>query len=258
MRLPRWITVASISPFLPYTLAHGFSLSMLQPISGFSNACTQAYNTPLTDCTLSDFYEGNTCSSGCVNFLKDLTARLNDECEGITALPNTLIGMFFERTALQELCTGTQDTTDPADDEGSKDSATVESTSATSSRSSSRTTSTIVETATRTATSTTSTPISSTTTTIQTPVVPSNTANAGQVPGGGPPTATAGGSSTSGPSDTQGDAASADPNNSSGGGGNNDGTGGTVLEAATATGNVKSIHGLLSFSACLALVMWNL
>ncbi|KAL8644870.1 MAG: hypothetical protein Q9226_007555 [Calogaya cf. arnoldii] len=231
---------------------------MLQPISGFSDACTQAYNTPLTDCTLSDFYEENTCSSDCVNFLKDLMARLNDECEGITALPNTLIGMFFKRTAIQELCTGTQGTTDPADGEGAKDSATVASTSATSSRSSSSTTSTVVETATMTATSTTSTPLLSTTSSIRSSVFPSNTANAGQESNDGSSIATAGGSSATSPSDTAGDPTTGGPNSSNGGGGNNDGTGGTVLEAATATGNVKSIHGLLSFSACLALVMWNL
>ncbi|KAL8751299.1 MAG: hypothetical protein Q9199_006512 [Rusavskia elegans] len=256
MRLPRWIIVASTFLFIPYTLAH-FSLSKLQPISGFSDACTKVYDTPLTDCALSDFYQGNTCSSGCVTFLGDLTARLNEECKGITALPNTLIGMFFNGTAIQQLCGGTQGTTDSAGGADSVESATVESTSATSSRSSTSTTSTVVETATMTATSTTSTALPSTASSTLTSVVPSSTANAGQDSGDGSSTATAGGSSTIGPSDAQGSSTSTDPNGGSGGGGNNDGTGGTVLEAAS-TGNVKSIHGLFSCSACLALIMWIL
>ncbi|KAI4109330.1 MAG: hypothetical protein LQ339_001830 [Xanthoria mediterranea] len=253
MRLPKWITVASISLFTRYTLAH-ISLTELQPISGFSDACTQVYDTPLTDCALSDFYQGNICSSGCIAFLQDLTARLNEECEGVTAYPNTLIGMFFERTAIQRLCGGTQGATDSVVIAGPVESTTVESTSATSSRFSSSTTSTVVETATMTATSTTSTAVPSTASSTLTSVVPSSTANAGQGSDVGSLTAA---SSTTGPSDTQRSPTGTDANRGSGGGGNNDGTGGTVLEAAS-TGNVKSIQCLLSCIACLTLVMWTL
>ncbi|CAL8574039.1 hypothetical protein XPA_000013 [Xanthoria parietina] len=256
MRLPQWIIVASISLFTPYTLAH-ISLTELQPISGFSDACTQVYETPLTDCALSDFYQGNICSSGCIAFLQDLTARLNEECEGVTAYPNTLIGMFFERTAIQRLCGGTQGATASAVSAGPVESTTVESTSATSSRFSSSTTSTVVETATMTASSTTSTADPSIASSTLTSVVASSTANAGQGSDVGSLTAATGGTSTTGPSDAQRSSTSTDSNRGSGGGGNNDGTGGTVLEAAS-TGNVKSIQCLLSCIACLTLVMWTL
>ncbi|KAI4218284.1 MAG: hypothetical protein L6R36_009033 [Xanthoria steineri] len=253
MRLPQWIIVASISLFTPYTLAH-ISLTELQPISGFSDACTQVYETPLSDCALSDFYQGNICSSGCIAFLQDLTARLNEECEGVTAYPNTLIGMFFERTAIQRLCGGTQGATDSVVSAGPVKSTTVESTSATSSRSSSSTTSTVVETATMTATSATSTAVPSIASSTLTSVVPSSTANAGQ---GSDVASLNAASSTTGPSDAQRSPTPAGANRDSGGGGNNDGTGGTVLEAAS-TGNVKSIQCLLSCIACLTLVMWTL
>ncbi|KAL8828647.1 MAG: hypothetical protein Q9170_006513 [Blastenia crenularia] len=33
-----------------------------------------------------------------------MTSLLNDECRGITAYPNTLIGMFFQKTAVKRLC----------------------------------------------------------------------------------------------------------------------------------------------------------
>ncbi|CAO1599613.1 hypothetical protein XANCAGTX0491_003330 [Xanthoria calcicola] len=253
MRLPQWIIVASISLFTPYTAAH-ISLTELQPISGFSDACTQVYETPLTDCALSDFYQGNICSSGCIAFLQDLTARLNEECEGVTAYPNTLIGMFFERTAIQRLCGGTQAATDTVVSAGPVESTTVESTSATSSRFSSSTTSTVFETATMTATSTTSTAVPSVAPSTLTSVVPSSTANAGQGSDVGSLSAA---SSTTGPSDAQRSPTSTGANRGSGGGGNNDGTGGTVLEAAS-TGNVKSIQCLLSCIACLTLVLWTL
>ncbi len=110
MRITQWMVIASTSFFSHRTLAH-LSLAELQPISGFSDACTQAYETPLTDCTLSDFYEGNPCSPECVAFLEAMTTRLNDECSGTTAFRNTLIGMFFKKTAVQQLCAGIEGTT---------------------------------------------------------------------------------------------------------------------------------------------------
>ncbi|KAL9009963.1 MAG: hypothetical protein Q9173_005057 [Seirophora scorigena] len=85
------------------SIAH-FSLTQLQPIAGFSDACTQAYETTFDECTLSDFYEGSACSAQCVAYLEAMTTLLNDECRGITAFPNTLIGMFFKKTAIEELC----------------------------------------------------------------------------------------------------------------------------------------------------------
>ncbi|KAL8931422.1 MAG: hypothetical protein Q9216_007206 [Gyalolechia sp. 2 TL-2023] len=85
------------------SLAH-FSLSELQPIAGFSDACTQAYESPFTACTISDFYVGATCSAQCIAYLEAFTKLINDECRGITALPNTLIGLFFQRKAIEKLC----------------------------------------------------------------------------------------------------------------------------------------------------------
>ncbi|KAI4086172.1 MAG: hypothetical protein LQ344_007787 [Seirophora lacunosa] len=85
------------------SMAH-FSLTQLQPIAGFSEACTQAYETTFDECTLSDFYEGSVCSAQCVAYLEAMTTLLNDKCRGITASPNTLIGLFFKKTAIEELC----------------------------------------------------------------------------------------------------------------------------------------------------------
>ncbi|KAL8992983.1 MAG: hypothetical protein Q9169_006685 [Polycauliona sp. 2 TL-2023] len=252
MRLPRWITLATTSLFTRHTLASiCINLSDLQPISGFSDACTEAYNSPLTDCTLSDFYQGNACSPSCVAFLEDRTQQLNDECEGITAFPDTLIGMFFKKTAVEQLCAGTEDMTDSSDGRDSIETATVESTPA---RSSSSTTSTVIETATMTATSTSLSAVPSRTSSTRTTVVPSSTANAGQSSGDGSSTATAVPGSSTSPSDAQEGSTNTDPDNGSGDAGGNDAAGGTVLEAASKA-NVKSIPGLSLITACLVLAM---
>ncbi|KAI4180021.1 MAG: hypothetical protein L6R41_007505 [Letrouitia leprolyta] len=100
MRVLTYIAVL-LNAYLSF--AH-FSLSDLQPIAGFSEACTQAYEAPLTECTISDFYVGATCSPQCVAYLEAITKLLNDECRGIIAYPNTLIGMFFKKTAVKRLC----------------------------------------------------------------------------------------------------------------------------------------------------------
>lgn len=263
MRLPPCIAIAATFLFAFHGLAH-FSLTELQPISGFSDACTQAYETPLTDCKISDFYEGNICSPECVAFLQDMTRLLNDECRGTTAFPNTLIGMFFGKTAVQELCSGAEVTTASAGGADSSEPASAESTSPMSSFSSSISTSTIVQTATMTATSTASSTGSSLTSSIQSSVTTSpspTSANSGQDSSDGssntstlPETAP---TPVSSPSGTQTGPTNSNQNSGGRNGGNNDGNGGTVLEAAS-TGSVKSIHGLLLITMWLALVLWSL
>ena len=79
------------------------TLSQFQPINGFSQACVNAYNTPLTGCTAADFEQGY-CSSNCIAFLEALTRILNAECGGTSAYPNTLIGSFFSGEGTSELC----------------------------------------------------------------------------------------------------------------------------------------------------------
>ncbi|CAF9925375.1 hypothetical protein IMSHALPRED_006457 [Imshaugia aleurites] len=82
------------------------TLTTFQPINGFDLACTNTYNTPLTDCSASDF-SGGGCSAKCIGFLDSLTTSLNDVCAGTSAYPNTLIGLFFDGEGVQTLCPNT-------------------------------------------------------------------------------------------------------------------------------------------------------
>ena len=90
-----------LAALLPSVAA--ISLTDFQPIKGFSQQCTQAYGTPLTGCSSSDFQKKG-CSLDCINFLEALTKILNTECKGTTAFPNTLIGLFFSQQGTSTLC----------------------------------------------------------------------------------------------------------------------------------------------------------
>ena len=79
------------------------TLTTFQSINGFSDVCTNAYNTPLTDCSNSDF-DGQGCSAKCIGFLDSLTTALGEACAGTTAYPNTLIGLFFRGEGVQTMC----------------------------------------------------------------------------------------------------------------------------------------------------------
>ena len=79
------------------------SLTTFQQINGFSTVCTNAYNTPLTDCSNSDF-DGQGCSAKCIGFLDSLTNAMEEACAGTIAYPNTLIGLFFRGEGVQTLC----------------------------------------------------------------------------------------------------------------------------------------------------------
>ncbi|KAL9067442.1 MAG: hypothetical protein Q9161_006874 [Pseudevernia consocians] len=93
------------APVLVYLLpvVSALTLSTFQQINGFGTACTNAYNTPLTDCSSSDF-AGQGCSAKCIGFLDSLTNSLIDACSGTSVYPNTLIGLFFHNEGVQTLC----------------------------------------------------------------------------------------------------------------------------------------------------------
>ena len=87
--------------------ATSLTLSQLQRISGFSSICAEAYNTPLTQCTLDELTShapGRACSIECVEQLERVSVSINTQCKGTRAYPDTLIGMFFNQTAVTTLC----------------------------------------------------------------------------------------------------------------------------------------------------------
>ncbi|KAL9594748.1 MAG: hypothetical protein Q9219_006860 [cf. Caloplaca sp. 3 TL-2023] len=261
------------------SLAH-LSLSELQPIAGFSDACTAAYNTPLTPCTISDFYEGATCSAQCIAFLEAMTKLLNDDCRGTTAFPNTLIGMFFQKTAVKRLCPNVDVATvsaagagqGPSSPPGTPIAAPTETAAAftssrlaptTPSQISIKITSTTSQTSTLTAAASTLSTTVASSTTSATASIAVTSANAASTPGSGDESAVVSPSSgTDGAATTsagQANPTAASQENGGGGGGNNDGNGGTVLDAASAADHSSRASIWLSvMSAALATSSWLL
>ena len=103
-------TALVLLPFPRVILAQASSaltLSIFQPINGFSDACTKAYNTPLTDCSNADF-SGRGCSAKCIGFLDNLTNLLTTTCRGTSAYPTTLIGLFLMGNGVHTVCSNAE------------------------------------------------------------------------------------------------------------------------------------------------------
>ena len=101
----RW--TVSVLLLISVANATSVTLSQLQRISGFSSICAEAYNTPLTQCTLDELTShapGRACSIECVEQLERVSVSINTQCKGTRAYPDTLIGMFFNQTAVTTLC----------------------------------------------------------------------------------------------------------------------------------------------------------
>lgn len=109
MRLSIAVSCIALSTQLPSAAASFITLSQFQPIAGFSITCSNAYNTPLTDCMPKDFEEGRICSMECVAMLRKVSAHINTACKGTKAYPNTLIGMFFTSAGVTTLCPHAED-----------------------------------------------------------------------------------------------------------------------------------------------------
>ena len=92
------------SILLPEPSLATIKLSQFQAISGFSDDCTAAYDSPVKECDSSDFKDGNSCSSDCVTALTTLQTTINSACQGSRAEPGTLIALFFEDEGVSTLC----------------------------------------------------------------------------------------------------------------------------------------------------------
>ena len=82
-------------------------LSDIQALVGFPQQCTDAYNTPISDCNGAHFRSGPlcSCSSACSSALDAITNTIINACQGTDASQNTLIGLFYDHAATSFLCT---------------------------------------------------------------------------------------------------------------------------------------------------------
>ena len=99
-------SVSSTAFYLTLILAtvNAITLSDFQPISGFPASCANAYNSPLSSCSASDFQNGSQCSTSCIAYLEALTKMLLQQCAGTKTVPNTLIFLFLNNQGTSTLC----------------------------------------------------------------------------------------------------------------------------------------------------------
>lgn len=98
-----YLTLMRIPP-----AASTITLSRFQPVSGFSQECTDTYNTPLSACTALDFANGQPCSKSCIDFLDNLTATIQKACQGTKVNRDTLMGKFFTFRGTKTICPNAQ------------------------------------------------------------------------------------------------------------------------------------------------------
>jgi hypothetical protein len=83
-------------------------------------ACAIAYNTYISDCGLSDFTNGNTCSADCVAGIEDTQQAVQYACEGVSARKRSVLGMALRGRLVEDLCPNNDD----SDDDGGDDEPT--------------------------------------------------------------------------------------------------------------------------------------
>ncbi|KAL8987085.1 MAG: hypothetical protein Q9177_003678 [Variospora cf. flavescens] len=193
-----------------------------------------------------------------------MTMLLNDKCKGLTTYPNTLIDMFFENTAIKQLCPDVDVTTITAAGPGqssttSQAEPTVRPTVSPSEVSvelTSITTSTTVTSSIDS--STTEIAISSTTTPAESA---SSIASPSPGVGGGSASSPIENDTTLSPtaSTTSTQRTQATPESQNASGGTDDGNGGTVLDAASTAGSGPGPRSWFwTISTGFAVAVWSL
>ena len=245
-------------PFVNTTSVTPITLSYFQQISGFSQACSKAYNTPLVQCTDNDFAPGRACSMRCVQQLEEVSAMINTKCKGTKAYPDTLIGMFFTKSGVSTLCPNVIDSGGVSG--GSSGTQSPQSATATATSRTTQTVAQITQTRASSTSQTTLQPLTTTTVSSDSPASASTSSSPTQA---AQPTLNSGATltqsrltafgsrtvqaaSTSTSTGAKGSATAAQDR-----GGNRGGSGGTPFDISASTSNVAHISWVVSSIICV-------
>lgn len=77
-----------------------------------SKSCQSAYNTPLTDCTPSDFKGKHECSTECRSSINDVQEVIMSKCKGVTVDDSTLLGRALNGYLETVMCASVNSSTD--------------------------------------------------------------------------------------------------------------------------------------------------
>ncbi|KAK7426092.1 hypothetical protein QQZ08_007402 [Neonectria magnoliae] len=85
--------------------------------------CRNAYDTPLTNCGVDDFSNGNKCSSDCKSSIAEVQSNIQTECEGVSVNSDSLLYRAQKGQLQQVICLNGSD--DDNDDEPATTTAKV-------------------------------------------------------------------------------------------------------------------------------------
>ncbi|KAG8165727.1 hypothetical protein KVR01_004279 [Diaporthe batatas] len=91
--------------------AAAVSLNDLQPIANgvLPTSCNMAYNTPFMGCTQADFASGERCSSTCRDGIKTVEDVVNDVCDDVPSVRDSVLDFAQRRVLLLHTCDGNGD-----------------------------------------------------------------------------------------------------------------------------------------------------
>ncbi|KAK4456226.1 hypothetical protein QBC34DRAFT_373975 [Podospora aff. communis PSN243] len=93
--------------------AQGLTLSNFGLITstGVPLGCILTYNSVLTGCRNSDFTQGSTCSSACLNGIRAVQRAVLTACDQVSAPDNSVLGQALAGNLVELLCPGPGATT---------------------------------------------------------------------------------------------------------------------------------------------------
>ncbi|KAK0623483.1 hypothetical protein B0T14DRAFT_494958 [Immersiella caudata] len=116
LRPPRWVgllLMASVSAAQTTQATQGLTLSNFGLITstGVPLACILTYNSVLPGCQNSDFTQGSTCSTACVNGIRSVQRAVLTACDQVSAPPNSVLGQALAGNLVELLCPASGATT---------------------------------------------------------------------------------------------------------------------------------------------------
>ena len=111
-----WLQLSHLLLAVGYASATTLTLTNFEDIAPkvAVKACRTAYDTPLTNCGLDDFSNGNKCSSDCKSSIAEVQSNIQAECEGVSVNSDSLLYRAQKGQLEQVICLSSTDDDEPA------------------------------------------------------------------------------------------------------------------------------------------------
>ncbi|KPM38513.1 hypothetical protein AK830_g8042 [Neonectria ditissima] len=102
----RWLQLSHLLLAAGYVSATTLTLTNFEDIAPkvAVKGCRTAYDTPLTNCGVDDFSNGNKCSSDCKSSIAEVQSNIQTECEGVSVNSDSLLYRAQKGQLQQVIC----------------------------------------------------------------------------------------------------------------------------------------------------------